>query len=58
MNSNFSNIMYGIMMSYADAYKKNGMENPPMHDPTTRAYVIQPDIFNVFIKFFREKVII
>jgi len=41
MNTNFSQNIYKIMMSFAKAYKKfDNMDHPPLHDPTTIAYAI------------------
>ena len=39
--ADFSQNIYRIMMCFAKAYKKfDNMDHPPMHDPTTIAYVI------------------
>ena len=48
MNSEFSKIMTQILMAFAKSYKEfEGFDFPPLHDPNTVAYAIDPSIYEV-----------
>jgi len=48
LNSKFSSLMVSLLTFFAQSYKLLfKMDAPPLHDPLTVAYVINPKLFTV-----------